>query len=74
MNIDQYQAFIQAVPSINAHLGKLGIEMERPTSSHESSKDSKPSKTKREKNGTKKKNKAERANIDATSDENEDGE
>ncbi|RKF80318.1 putative RNA polymerase II transcriptional coactivator [Golovinomyces cichoracearum] len=74
LNIDQYKAFIHAVPAINAHLQQLGVEISTPIAKNGSGEKSKSDAHTGEKECSEKQKKALKANIDTTSDENEDDE
>ncbi|POS72299.1 hypothetical protein DHEL01_v209309 [Diaporthe helianthi] len=69
LNIDQYQAFLGAVPAINKALGKHGVKVaggDTADDGGEEEGEEKPIKSK------KKESKSKKANIEATSDEEED--
>jgi hypothetical protein len=66
LTVDQYKALLEAIPEVNAHLGTLGVEVNASAvidggseEEAEPQKRIKPKKTKKE----------EKANIEATSDE-----
>jgi hypothetical protein len=66
--VDQYKALLQAIPAINAQLKDMGIALDESADAmdeDESEKDEKPSKRIKAK-------KTEKANIEATSDEDGD--
>jgi len=66
LTVDQYKAFLKAIPEINAHLSELGIKFDAFADvEDESEKEEKPQRRIKAK-------KAEKANIEATSDEDED--
>jgi hypothetical protein len=66
LTVDQYKAFLKAIPEINAHLSELGIKFDAFADvDDESEKGEKPQRRVKAK-------KAEKANIEATSDEDED--
>lgn len=62
--MDQYKALLTSIPELNAHLGTLGVDVKTPELPDEDSEEeAKPKKRVRAKK--------EKANIEATSDEEE---
>jgi len=68
LNVDQYKALVKAIPSINAQLKEMGVDVgESADAMDEDEVEEEPKPQKRIKA-----KKAEKANIEATSDEDED--
>ena len=65
LNVEQYQALVNAVPSINAALIKKGVDIESSTIQEKDRREDAEGAVKRQKIKSKK------ANIDATSDEDD---
>jgi len=66
LTIDQYKALLEAIPEVNAQLGEMGIPIGGSADAEEESEEeAKPRRRIKAK-------KAEKSNIDATSDEEED--
>ncbi|POS86191.1 hypothetical protein EPUL_005264 [Erysiphe pulchra] len=73
LNLDQYKAFIKAVPAINAHLQKKGLDVGTSAAdgSNEGSEETVPNK---KKDNAKKIKKEHKSNIETTSEESADDE
>lgn len=71
MSIDQYKAFLQSIPSINAELQKEGVALKAPGADEEDEEDegepAEPASPKK-----KKKKPTKKSNIEATSEEESD--
>ncbi|KAI6248123.1 putative RNA polymerase II transcriptional coactivator [Erysiphe necator] len=68
LNLDQYKAFIKAVPAINAHLQKKGLDVGT-LSSNRSNEESEEATHTKIKDSVKKIKKEPKSNIDTTSEE-----